>query len=185
MSITKETKLPSDEELTVPQEINISSTYLKAVAPYMAYRCEEKIKDFMLKRKEVEDPRKTLKEGAAVTACGVDFLRSLKKTCKPETDRYAECIDKSSSQLFIAYCHQDQLVLDNCIEQKLGITRPKRGHFSKLHVHNPGYEAPKEIKRDYKAEASKVLAELPNDNPEYQRKDFKNFNEWRKDFLRV
>lgn len=38
----------------------------------------------MLRRKELEDPRKTIKEAAEVTACGVDFLRSLKKACLPE-----------------------------------------------------------------------------------------------------
>lgn len=31
----------------------------------------------MLLRREAEDPRKTLKEGAAVTACGVEFLKVL------------------------------------------------------------------------------------------------------------
>lgn len=35
----------------------------------------------MLRRKELEDPRAVLKEGAAVTACGISFLHSLKRTC--------------------------------------------------------------------------------------------------------
>lgn len=56
----------------------------------------------MLRRKELEDPRKTLKEGAAVTACGVRFLQSLKKNCAPEVERYADCIDRSSSKLFVS-----------------------------------------------------------------------------------
>jgi hypothetical protein len=49
----------------------------------------------MLRRAELEDPRATLKEGALVTACGVEFLQKLKTTCADETKRYADCIDHS------------------------------------------------------------------------------------------
>ncbi|CAD5215472.1 unnamed protein product [Bursaphelenchus okinawaensis] len=185
MVITKDTALPSYEELTVPQEITLSSPYLKAVIPYMAYSCQDETKEFMLKRKEYEDPRKTLKEGAAVTACGVKFLQSLKRTCKAETDQYANCIDKSSAETYTTYCRQEQLVLDSCVEDKLGIKRPKRGYFSKLHVHVPKFDPPQRVQRDYKAEAAQVIAELPPDAKELNRKDFKNFNEWGKDFLRA
>lgn len=55
----------------------------------------------MLLRIESEDPRKTLKEGAAVTSCGIDFLRKLKKTCLDETTKYANCIDEASFKLYI------------------------------------------------------------------------------------
>lgn len=96
----------------------------------------------MLRRKELEDPRKTLKEGAAVTACGVDFLRSLKKECKAETDKLAHCVDQGSPEVFMAYCRSEQLVLDNCVEEKLGIKRPKIGYFSKLHVHESAVPKP-------------------------------------------
>jgi hypothetical protein len=49
----------------------------------------------MQRRKELEDPRATLKEAAIVTACGIDFLQKLKKTCGDEATRYGDCIDKS------------------------------------------------------------------------------------------
>lgn len=55
----------------------------------------------MLLRREYEDPRKTLKEGAKVTACGVDFLRKLKKVCIDEVTKYADCIDKTHQKLFV------------------------------------------------------------------------------------
>ncbi|KAK5966705.1 NADH-ubiquinone oxidoreductase 19 kDa subunit, partial [Trichostrongylus colubriformis] len=172
MALTKDMKLPSDEELTVPQEITLSTPWLKAVAPYMAKHCEDQINEFMLRRKELQDPRATLKEGAAVTACGVDFLRSLKKTCAKETETLANCVDQSSARLFMSKCHDQQKVLDACIEEKLQITRPKMGYFSKLHVYDSKHPAPEPKVRDYKAEAAKVLKELPEDY--HLRKDYRN-----------
>lgn len=44
MAMTKDIDLPSYEDLKVPQEITLSTTYFKAVAPYMHYKCEEQIK---------------------------------------------------------------------------------------------------------------------------------------------
>ncbi|KAK6061122.1 hypothetical protein COOONC_01203, partial [Cooperia oncophora] len=125
--------------------------------------------------------------GAAVTACGVKFLQSLKKTCAQETEKLANCIDQSSAKLYISKvcgtgkrdespslaghmkeqhlpqkldvlsfesshnkksncgqirCHDEQKVLDACIEEKLNVTRPKMGYFSKLHVHDSEHPAP-------------------------------------------
>lgn len=44
MVITNEMVLPTDEELTVSQEITLSTPWLKAVAPYMAFKCEDVVK---------------------------------------------------------------------------------------------------------------------------------------------
>uniref|UniRef100_A0A0N5AAQ2 NADH dehydrogenase [ubiquinone] 1 alpha subcomplex subunit 8 n=1 Tax=Syphacia muris TaxID=451379 RepID=A0A0N5AAQ2_9BILA len=177
MSITNDTPLPTDEELTVPQEITLSTPYLKAVAPYMHMACENEIKEFMLKRKELEDPRKTLSEGAAVTACGVKFLQELKKHCLPEVDKYAHCIDMSNAKLFVSDCRESQRYFDRCMEEKMGAERPKMGYFSKLHVHETDRPLPKKYERDYKAEAAKVISELPPDKE--LRKDYRPFKDWR------
>lgn len=56
----------------------------------------------MLRRRELEDPRKTLNEGAAVTACGIRFLQKLKKTCNSEIDNFANCIDHGSAKLYVS-----------------------------------------------------------------------------------
>uniref|UniRef100_A0A158P8C9 NADH dehydrogenase [ubiquinone] 1 alpha subcomplex subunit 8 n=1 Tax=Angiostrongylus cantonensis TaxID=6313 RepID=A0A158P8C9_ANGCA len=177
MALTNDMKLPSDEELTVPQEITLSTPWLKAVSLYMAKHCENEINEFMLRRKELQDPRKTLKEGATVTACGVEFLKSLKKSCFHETEKLANCIDQGSSKLYMSKCHDVQKVLDACVEEKLHVTRPKLGYFSKLHVHESAHPPPERKVRDYKAEAAKVLAELPDDY--HFRKDYRKYNDWR------
>uniref|UniRef100_A0A914E265 NADH dehydrogenase [ubiquinone] 1 alpha subcomplex subunit 8 n=2 Tax=Acrobeloides nanus TaxID=290746 RepID=A0A914E265_9BILA len=169
--------MPSDEDLTVPQEITLSTPWFKAVAAYMNKACEEEIKEFMLLRAEYQDPRKTLKEGAAVTACGVKFLQGLKKSCQAETKKFANCIDHGSKELFISKCHKEQSFLDKCVEEHLGLERPELGYFSKLHVHESAVPKPVAVERDYKAEAAKILKELP---PDYHlKREYKKFQEWR------
>lgn len=53
----------------------------------------------MLCKKELDDPRKCLAEGRAVTACALDFFRMVKKTCYEEFSQYSNCLDKSSGDL--------------------------------------------------------------------------------------
>jgi NADH dehydrogenase (ubiquinone) 1 alpha subcomplex subunit 8 len=51
----------------------------------------------MLCRKELQDPRKCISEGKAVTSCALEFFRKVKKTCFKEFTQYANCLDKSST----------------------------------------------------------------------------------------
>ncbi|KAI1727625.1 NADH dehydrogenase [ubiquinone] 1 alpha subcomplex subunit 8 [Ditylenchus destructor] len=176
MAVTNTTPMPTDEELTVPQEITLSTPWFKAVAPYMYKKCETDIKEFMLLRSEYEDPRKTLKEGARVTACGVDFLRKVKKSCKEEVANYAHCIDTAHHKLYVSRCREQQRYVDQCIEDKLGVVRPPLGYFSKLHVHESDVPKHEHKMRDYKAEAAKVMSELPKDY--VFRKDYKRFDQF-------
>ncbi|KHJ90151.1 hypothetical protein OESDEN_10007 [Oesophagostomum dentatum] len=74
-------------------------------------------------------------------------------------------------------CHDEQKELDACVEEKLHLTRPKMGYFSKLHVYESKHPAPEVKQRDYKAEAAKVLAELPDDY--HLRNDYRKYNDWR------
>jgi len=53
--------------------------------------------EFMLCRKELQDPRKCISEGKAVTSCALEFFRKVKKTCFKEFTQYANCLDKSST----------------------------------------------------------------------------------------
>lgn len=53
----------------------------------------------MLCRDELNDPRKCLEEGKAVTNCALEFFRKVKKTCHDEFTQYANCLDKSSGDL--------------------------------------------------------------------------------------
>lgn len=68
-------------------------------------------------------------------------------------------------------CREEQRFFDRCVEEKLGIQRPKLGEMSKLHVHQSSVPKPVPIERDFKAEAAKVLKELP---PDYHlREDYR------------
>ena len=181
MALTNDVKMPSDEELTVPQEITLSTPWLKAVAVYMSRNCEDYVKEFMLLRKEAEDPRVTLKQGAKVTACGIDFLKKMKKTCLAEVTDYANCIDTSHQSLYVNKCREQQRYLDKCVEEKLHIKRPPMGYFSKLHVHDSDVPPPEIKERDYKAEAAKHMDELPRDY--LIRKDYRRYEDFKINFM--
>ncbi|VDN04309.1 unnamed protein product [Thelazia callipaeda] len=181
--ITKGIQLPSDEELTVPHEITLSTPYFKAVIPFMHRACEREVKEFTLRRQETEDPRRALKEGRDLTACGIKFLQQLKKNCKESVDNYASCIDHRSSKLYITPCREQQRRLDLCVEQNLSITRPRVGYFSKMHVHNARFPKNVHYGRDYKAEASKILDELPDDY--HMREDFRAYDQQRYSFFDI
>lgn len=53
----------------------------------------------MLCRQELDDPRKCVNEGKAVTNCALEFFRKVKKTCAEEFLQYANCLDKSSGDM--------------------------------------------------------------------------------------
>uniref|UniRef100_A0A915CQ17 COX assembly mitochondrial protein n=1 Tax=Ditylenchus dipsaci TaxID=166011 RepID=A0A915CQ17_9BILA len=155
MVISNSLRMPTEEELTVPQEITLSTPWLKAVAPYMARSCETEIKEFMLLRRECEDPRM--------------------KTCTGEAERHANCLDKASQRLYLSECRETQRVMDQCVEKHLQIARPPMGYFSTMHSHES--TVPKFVPktRDYQAEAKEVMAELPADY--HLRKDYKRFEQ--------
>lgn len=53
MALTNDIQMPTDEELTVPQEITLSTPWLKAVGVYMARNCENDVKVIFLKHFEL------------------------------------------------------------------------------------------------------------------------------------
>lgn len=77
MSITEDTYLPTEEELTV-NEVNLSSTVLRARANHLGVHCEFENNEFMLCSKELNDPRAFIKEGKTVISCALIFFRKVK-----------------------------------------------------------------------------------------------------------
>lgn len=53
----------------------------------------------MLCKEEERDPRSCVSEGKLVTACGVEFLQKVKKTCADELTLFARCIDFNSPDM--------------------------------------------------------------------------------------
>lgn len=53
----------------------------------------------MLCKTEERDPRKCVKEGKLVTACGIEFLQKVKKHCAAELTNFAKCIEWSSQEM--------------------------------------------------------------------------------------
>ncbi|XP_003372846.1 NADH dehydrogenase [ubiquinone] 1 alpha subcomplex subunit 8 [Trichinella spiralis] len=149
MVLPNDFPLPSDEELTVAQDLNISSPALRAAAYHMGKYCDTQSKEFILCRNETEDPRKCLNEGKEVTACGVKFLQLVKKMCLEEFNKYMHCIDHGSAEMLLV-------------------------HRPRIHVTNRPAPVNNDFP-DYKKEASKIINELPEDYP--TREEHKRYYE--------
>lgn len=111
--MTNAVQLPSPEEIAVPQELTLPAVVLKAGTYQLGKYCDWHMKvsftdpfslerdnflfflfqEFALCRSENADPRKCLKEGAELTACGVDFFRKVKQLCRQEFEDYLYCVD--------------------------------------------------------------------------------------------
>ncbi|XP_045207528.2 NADH dehydrogenase [ubiquinone] 1 alpha subcomplex subunit 8-like [Mercenaria mercenaria] len=135
--------LPSYEEVTIP-EIKLTFPALKAASLQMGKYCDNASKEFMLcKTENGRDPRPCLNEGKEVTRCGIEFLQKVKKNCADSFTDYWRCIDTSSSMEFKS-CRNYQKLFDNCVEEKLGQTRPDMQHFLKIRLHETSRPKPAE-----------------------------------------
>lgn len=119
-------------------------------------------KEFMLCRDELQDPRQCLKEGREVTNCSFEFFRLMKKTCKAEFTQYANCLDKSSSDMGYKHCRNTQNVFDKCVLDNFNIERPGYGYFCRAQiVDTKRPKPPSPPKPHYEG----VPNELPDDAP--------------------
>ncbi|KAK4297798.1 hypothetical protein Pmani_029802 [Petrolisthes manimaculis] len=130
---TKDFELPTEEELTV-QEVNVTTSSLRAGAFHLGKSCEKENHEFILCREEEKDPRKCLKEGKDVTSCALNFFRKVKKSCLEEFSQYAHCLDQSSKDLNYRYCRNTQAIFDKCVLENLNLERPEFGYFSRAQV---------------------------------------------------
>ncbi|XP_059485034.1 NADH dehydrogenase [ubiquinone] 1 alpha subcomplex subunit 8 [Neocloeon triangulifer] len=147
MVVTNNFSLPTEKELDV-QEVNLSSSILRAGAFQLGKHCESQNNEFILCRTELKDPRKCIEEGKAVTSCALDFFRKMKKACREELEQYATCLERSSCGMDYQYCRQTQGVYDKCVLDNFGIERPEFGYYCKPKVHDskrpkPAPEPPK------------------------------------------
>merc|ERR1712241_1038213 len=92
--------------------------------------CEPQNNEFMLCRFETDDPRKCLKDGAAVTDCSLEFFSKVKAACPAELTRYAMCLEKSDSNLKYSACRETGAAFDGCMKEKMGLDRPHFGYHS-------------------------------------------------------
>lgn len=112
----------------------------------------------MLCKREEKDARKCLKEGRELTSCGLEFYRKLKRTCRPEMEAYAECIDKNNGMHPLNICLKNRAYFDDCMKDKFGLERPELGYFSQVRVHKTTRPEPK-----YEPKVYEILPGLPDD----------------------
>lgn len=135
MVITSKLELPLEEELTV-KEVPVGSPALQAASFHFGKYCENQSNEFMMCRQELDDPRKCLDEGKAVTICALDFFRKMKEMCSAEFTQYANCLDKASPQMDFRFCRKTQAVFDKCVLDELGVERPYFGYYCRPRIHH-------------------------------------------------
>jgi len=166
MVVTLKTELPAEEELNVT-EVNLSSAALRAGAFHLGKACEYENNEFMLCRQELDDPRKCINEGKAVTNCALSFFRKVKNSCADEFLQYANCLDKSSGKQSFSLCRTTQGVFDKCMKDKLEMDREDYGYFCRARIHQSERPAPDPKKQIVYEDAT---PKLPDD---YERKPAK------------
>lgn len=90
----------------------------------------------MLCHNEERDPRKCLKEGKEVTACGLRFLQRVKASCREEAEAFAKCLEWTSEMSLNLHCRKEQDIMDACFEKKLNSHRPPFGYFCQVRLHD-------------------------------------------------
>lgn len=135
MVLTNDVDLPEFSTLTI-EEVNLSTATLMSAAPYLGKHCEAINNEFMLCRCESNDPRPCIELGKQVTACTMQFFRNIKINCLEEFNQYTNCVDKSSGNYSFANCRRTQAVFDECMNDKLCMSRPSFGYFCRTRVHS-------------------------------------------------
>ncbi|KAJ8965937.1 hypothetical protein NQ317_009710 [Molorchus minor] len=126
MVVTHDVQLPTEEELTV-EEVPLSGPTLKAGAFHLGKKCEFENNEFMLCRKELDDPRACIAEGKAITSCALNFFREVKKL---------------ALRSLCSICRKTQAVFDKCMKDNLDLERPPYDYFSRIHVHKTNRPRP-------------------------------------------
>ena len=105
------------DDLNKVEELNVTSSVLWAGAHHIGnYRKDVNTK-FMKKRHDTQDPRATIEEGKAVTACAMDFFMKMKEHCMAEFDSHYKCLNKEN--MMYGMCRQTQKPYDECVLQNL------------------------------------------------------------------
>lgn len=143
MPVFPDVTLPSDEELTV-EEIPVTHGYLLASAMWIGKYCDNQQKEYMLCRSEEKDPRVCLPYGKDLTACGMDFLRKVKRSCREELEWYTKCLIFSGREPCFRLCRHPQALFDGCMADS-GFDRARFGHFQLLRVHDSERPKPKPL----------------------------------------
>jgi len=165
MTITLETQLPTEEELTV-QEVPLGTPYLKAGAFHLGKACEVQNNEFMLCRHETKDPRACINEGKAVTSCSLDFFRAIKANCSSEFNAYATCLERSDDFMRFAPCRKTQAAYDTCVKDTMAIERPHFGYFCLPKIHDTDRPKPEAVRPAWlDTDKARKLQELPKDFP--------------------
>ena len=92
------------------------------MAPVLKVVCAKnlvRLRSGFLFRYDTQDPRATIEEGKAVTACAMDFFKTMKAKCMSEFASHYTCLNEN--QMMYGYCRKTQKPYDACVLQHLNL----------------------------------------------------------------
>ena len=107
------------EAINNVQELDVTSAVLWASAHHIGNYCKDINTKFMQKRDNTQDPRATIEEGKAVTACAMDFFTKMKESCLAEFKAHYECLDRQN--MSYGDCRRTQKPYNECVFQNLNL----------------------------------------------------------------
>lgn len=141
MTLTDDIYLPTPEEIK-HKDIPLTHNYFLSSAMWLGKYCDNQSKEFMLCRKEEQDPRKCLEYGRQLTDCGMEFFRFVKHNCREELEWYTKCLDWTGPEPSYRRCRHEQALFDGCMADN-GMERAHFGYFQMMRVHHSDRPRPK------------------------------------------
>jgi NADH dehydrogenase (ubiquinone) 1 alpha subcomplex subunit 8 len=100
-------------------DLCIPSHALKAGAFQYAKQCGDINREYMLCKKEENDPRKCLKYSHKVSDCAADFYTNVTDVCGQQFTKLAGCLELNTRRSY-QFCRLQQLDFDKCVYENLG-----------------------------------------------------------------
>ncbi|XP_065178570.1 NADH dehydrogenase [ubiquinone] 1 alpha subcomplex subunit 8-like [Sycon ciliatum] len=104
------------------EELPVSSAPLMSAAQFIGVECRSQSQDFLICKRDKQDPRMCLNEGKAVSDCARAFLLKVRDHCRKEFRQHWSCLDNRN--LDHEHCLKHQPALDKCILEHTGLERP-------------------------------------------------------------
>ncbi|ODV93514.1 hypothetical protein PACTADRAFT_46327 [Pachysolen tannophilus NRRL Y-2460] len=123
------------QEIPEVDEIGATTAPLVSASFYIGARCQPYNDDYMLCNQEAKGTGQIdcLKEGRRVTRCAASVLKDLNKNCSEEFRLHWRCLGQNN--LEFKGCRKAELLLNNCVFQKLNLTKTIPGIEEKDQIH--------------------------------------------------
>ncbi|CAI5517901.1 unnamed protein product [Closterium sp. NIES-64] len=89
-----------------------TSAVLMSASRHIAKSCAAENRAFLECKRADENPEKCLQQGAQVTGCVLNLLKSLQGQCPASMEAYVKCMDYYSSEFTMCRKQQEKFLAD-------------------------------------------------------------------------